>query len=222
MTNCTCPSGDGSLRWPCPVHPPASQSKIDKILRALDHARGLINQDNPEPPYYTYDYVSRAMQFARDIRDELVALKAGAPDSAEPVEWRKQIQAAINLAKVFDDDADGADAESARSVVEILSQLLAQRASRQIEWIQYPDITDMHDDVLTDRGKKIRAAQLDADKVDAERYRAWRDAAVANSTPFVRAMRDSLPAEAREGKPRWPTADEWDTAVDAARTEVNK
>lgn len=21
---CTCPSGDGSLRWPCPVHPPAS------------------------------------------------------------------------------------------------------------------------------------------------------------------------------------------------------
>lgn len=20
---CTCPSGDGSLRWPCPVHPPA-------------------------------------------------------------------------------------------------------------------------------------------------------------------------------------------------------
>lgn len=19
---CTCPSGDGSLRWPCPVHPP--------------------------------------------------------------------------------------------------------------------------------------------------------------------------------------------------------
>ena len=21
---CTCPSGDGSLRWPCPAHPPAS------------------------------------------------------------------------------------------------------------------------------------------------------------------------------------------------------
>lgn len=21
--SCTCPSGDGSLRWPCPVHPPA-------------------------------------------------------------------------------------------------------------------------------------------------------------------------------------------------------
>lgn len=22
--NCTCPSGDGSLRWPCPAHPPES------------------------------------------------------------------------------------------------------------------------------------------------------------------------------------------------------
>ena len=22
MTTCTCPSGDGSLRWPCPTHPP--------------------------------------------------------------------------------------------------------------------------------------------------------------------------------------------------------
>ena len=23
---CTCPSGDGSLRWPCDVHPPAAQT----------------------------------------------------------------------------------------------------------------------------------------------------------------------------------------------------
>lgn len=22
---CTCPSGDGSLRWPCPAHPPEAQ-----------------------------------------------------------------------------------------------------------------------------------------------------------------------------------------------------
>lgn len=24
---CTCPSGDGSLRWPCPVHPPLISSQ---------------------------------------------------------------------------------------------------------------------------------------------------------------------------------------------------
>jgi hypothetical protein len=25
-SKCTCPSGDGSLRWPCDVHPPAAQA----------------------------------------------------------------------------------------------------------------------------------------------------------------------------------------------------
>lgn len=25
---CTCPSGDGSLRWPCPVHPPVARDVI--------------------------------------------------------------------------------------------------------------------------------------------------------------------------------------------------
>lgn len=29
-TTCTCPSGDGSLRWPCPVHPPAAQPAVQK------------------------------------------------------------------------------------------------------------------------------------------------------------------------------------------------
>ena len=24
---CTCPSGDGSLRWPCPTHPPLTQQQ---------------------------------------------------------------------------------------------------------------------------------------------------------------------------------------------------
>lgn len=95
-----------------------------------------------------------------------------------------------------------------------------------------PDVTQQTlDDVMAGipaRDAEIEAlrkeietlrAQQDADKVDAERYRAWRDAAVANSTPFVRAMRDTLPPEAREGKPRWPTAAEWDAAIDAARKE---
>ncbi|MCW0207602.1 MAG: hypothetical protein OJK14_10925 [Achromobacter sp.] len=54
------------------------------------------------------------------------------------------------------------------------------------------------------------------DARNAERYRAWRDAAVANSAVFVKAMRDALPPEAREGNPRWPTAGEWDVAIDAA------
>lgn len=27
VASCTCPSGDGSLRWPCPVHPPSMHTR---------------------------------------------------------------------------------------------------------------------------------------------------------------------------------------------------
>jgi hypothetical protein len=31
---CTCPSGDGSLRWPCPAHPaPAVPEAIDAAMK---------------------------------------------------------------------------------------------------------------------------------------------------------------------------------------------
>ncbi len=45
---------------------------------------------------------------------------------ARVAEWRAGIARAIERASVFDDGSDGADAESARSVVAILSELLAQ------------------------------------------------------------------------------------------------
>jgi len=35
---CTCPSGDGSLRWPCPVHPPESEAVPTYHLTPAGHA----------------------------------------------------------------------------------------------------------------------------------------------------------------------------------------
>jgi hypothetical protein len=36
--NCTCPSGDGSLRWPCPAHPPTPQGQPSAGLsHGADH-----------------------------------------------------------------------------------------------------------------------------------------------------------------------------------------
>ncbi len=35
---CTCPSGDGSLRWPCPVHPGYSPAIPDSARDALEKA----------------------------------------------------------------------------------------------------------------------------------------------------------------------------------------
>lgn len=37
---CTCPSGDGSLRWPCPVHPgnsPVVPDEIELVANTLEH-----------------------------------------------------------------------------------------------------------------------------------------------------------------------------------------
>lgn len=63
-------------------------------------------------------------------------------------------------------------------------------------------------------------AQQDADTVDAERYRAWRDALITGKTAeddFIRLVADNLPTSV--GVSRRPTAAEWDAAIDAARKE---
>lgn len=64
------------------------------------------------------------------------------------------------------------------------------------------------------------SSQQDADKVDAERYQAWRDALITGKTAeddFIRLVADSLPTSV--GVSRRPTAAEWDAAIDAARKE---
>lgn len=63
-------------------------------------------------------------------------------------------------------------------------------------------------------------AQQDVDTVDAERYRAWRDALITGKTAeddFIRLVADNLPTSV--GVSRRPTAAEWDAAIDAARKE---
>ena len=66
-------------------------------------------------------------------------------------------------------------------------------------------------------------AQQDADKVDAERYRAWRDALITGRTSehdFIRLVANSLPTSV--GVSRRPTAAEWDAAIDAASKEAGQ
>ena len=41
FTACTCPSGDGSLRWPCPVHPPESVNLTQSSNQQVD----LLSKD---------------------------------------------------------------------------------------------------------------------------------------------------------------------------------
>lgn len=74
MTTCTCPSGDGSLRWPCPAHPP-TPTPIDEILRALDIARGQLSGDEAAPEFYDFDYLTRVMQMARELKQVIPVKK---------------------------------------------------------------------------------------------------------------------------------------------------
>lgn len=49
--NCTCPSGDGSLRWPCPKHPPAElaeQQGVDGWDIAMKVRADLDRQSCPD------------------------------------------------------------------------------------------------------------------------------------------------------------------------------
>ncbi|HGL8759753.1 TPA: hypothetical protein ACJCGP_000392 [Klebsiella pneumoniae] len=50
---CTCPSGDGSLRWPCPVHPGNSpvipDGSADMLRRWLAFGRGMQNAGSQLP-----------------------------------------------------------------------------------------------------------------------------------------------------------------------------
>lgn len=96
-----------------------------------------------------------------------------------------------------------------------------------------PDVTQQTlDDVIAGipaRDAEIEAlrkgidtlrAQQDADTVDAERYRTWRDALITGKTAehdFIRLVADNLPTSV--GVSRRPTAAEWDAAIDAARKE---
>ena len=45
-TSCTCPSGDGSLRWPCPVHPPSTARRCHCGKFAMQPGMALITDEH--------------------------------------------------------------------------------------------------------------------------------------------------------------------------------
>lgn len=82
----------------------------------------------------------------------------------------------------------------------------------QLDW------TVKENDRLLNEGRELtaraeRLAEKDALERDAARYRQWRDKMISQDHTFIGAMQDSLPDAV--GKTRPPTADEWDSAIDA-------
>ncbi len=58
------------------------------------------------------------------------------------------------------------------------------------------------------------AASAAGDARDAQRYRTWRDAMVAEDTEFRLTVAAALPSEVGDTRP--PTSAEWDAGIDAA------
>lgn len=56
QATCTCPSGDGSLRWPCPVHTAGVHGAVAKV--GSDHFRSIVDWLGPIPPPNTLLYAA--------------------------------------------------------------------------------------------------------------------------------------------------------------------
>lgn len=85
---CTCPSGDGSLRWPCPVHPgnPPAQSDCCPAQNSVNPAQGGNSPVIPE------GYVMVPKEPTMEMLDEFDSIiDYGAEDSQDA--WRRLLAA---------------------------------------------------------------------------------------------------------------------------------
>lgn len=156
-----------------------------------------------------------------------------APAGVKPVAWMDKL---ISLVVAYGDSRHfEVEAVDKRDAVCRTTQAFADLMEhvRRAPVVTQPGLTQQTlDDVkasIPARDAEIEAlrkviealqAQQDTDKVDAERYQAWRDALITGKTAeddFIRLVADNLPISV--GVSRRPTAAEWDAAIDAARKE---
>lgn len=70
---CTCPSGDGSLRWPCPVHPGNSPAQSD-CCPAQNH---VSPEQNGDTPAQSQGWIPVSEQMPEDQQEVLTINKMG-------------------------------------------------------------------------------------------------------------------------------------------------
>ncbi|MCC7825226.1 hypothetical protein, partial [Klebsiella pneumoniae] len=84
---CTCPSGDGSLRWPCPVHPGNSpvipDSSADMLRRWLTFGRGMQNAGSQLP----HNLIAETESMLADAPHDTPALNSVQSVVTVPGKW---------------------------------------------------------------------------------------------------------------------------------------
>lgn len=81
---CTCPSGDGSLRWPCPAHPPAAPPERDLYAEEWRELYRLREAVKGPPGYDTWQDAATAER-ARRVKAEQALAQAGERQSADDI-----------------------------------------------------------------------------------------------------------------------------------------
>lgn len=77
--SCTCPSGDGSLRWPCPQHPPVEQA-----------ARGGVDGAMvPVPRWFLDKLALDTADVGMPKMSAAIKALAGRPGGMEVYQWRR-------------------------------------------------------------------------------------------------------------------------------------
>lgn len=64
--------------------------------------------------------------------------------------------------------------------------------------------------------------QAEQNKIDAERYRAWRDCVLSENPEFVESIQNGLQLSVPDSEEHRVTAAEWDAAIDFAIEECVK
>lgn len=80
--HCTCPSGDGSLRWPCPKHPPESSGAASRPVAAAPVATIPTWRERLSPRYEECDEREARNAEIADLRAALQQRQAPAQASA--------------------------------------------------------------------------------------------------------------------------------------------
>ncbi|MCS5807779.1 hypothetical protein LNO89_07285 [Klebsiella pneumoniae subsp. pneumoniae] len=66
-SGCTCPSGDGSLRWPCPVHPGSSPAIPDGYVMVPKEPTEAMMLHNLGCQHHAWDSPDCAMRQTRRL-----------------------------------------------------------------------------------------------------------------------------------------------------------
>ncbi len=199
---CTCPSGDGSLRWPCPDHPPRHQ--VDAVgVMTYGEAAAAIGINSAILRIEAGD-AGGALAPLRGVARVLAAAPHGpaAPTAAAaayapPKSWRDEVQRLSQFATT----AMHMSERDKRNCLDDIAQRLAAM---------------LHEDAAPApavREALGAATAQDADAVDGARHRAWRRAITSGDQGFLERVNDALPNDEQQ----LPTEQEWDAAIDAAR-----